>query len=222
MFYDKYQAMCFAMGKSPNGVAKEIGVSSGAVSEWKKGRTPRFETIQKIADYFHVSAFDLMPEGSQMNITYEGQTVSFQIPAKGNVSGIVDDSSVRMIPLFESVSAGFGALAVNSIVDYVPAVIISDCEALQTIAIRVHGDSMYPKIEDGDIVIVHKQDSVDNGTLAVVLVDNDEGFVKRVEYGADWIHLISNNPIYPAIKFQGEDVLRVRVVGRVTKIIKEV
>lgn len=222
MFYDKYYSMCFATGKSPNAVAKEIGVSSGAVSEWKKGRVPRFETLQKIADYFHVSVLDLLPEDGRLNITYEGQTVSVQRSPSGNVSGVVEDSAVRMVPLFESVSAGFGALAVNSIVDYVPAVIISDCEALQTIAIRVHGDSMYPKIEDGDIVIVHKQDSVDNGTLAVVLVDNDEGFVKRVEYGPDWIHLISYNPIYPAIKFQGKDVLRVRVVGKVTKIIKEV
>jgi repressor LexA len=178
-----------------------LGLSSATSVRWKKGATPQDRTLAKIAEYFGVPVSYFTEEGN---------------------ATVIDKASFRMVPLFESVSAGFGALAVNSIVDYVPAVIVSDCEALQTIAIRVHGDSMYPKIEDGDIVIVHKQDSVDNGTLAVVLVDNDEGFVKRVEYGPDWIHLISNNPIYPAIKFQGKDVLRVRVVGKVTKIIKEV
>ena len=81
---------------------------------------------------------------------------------------------------------------------------------------------MFPKIEDGDIVQVHKQESVDSGSIAVVLVDGDEGLVKRVSYGEDWIELQSINPMYQAMRFEGEDVLRVRVVGLVTQITKGV
>lgn len=201
MFWERLVSLCNERGTSPTAVCIALGMSNASPVKWKRGSVPQDRNLSKIAEYFGVPVSYFTEEGN---------------------ATVIDKASFRMVPLFESVSAGFGALAVNSIVDYVPAVIVSDCEALQTIAIRVHGDSMYPKIEDGDIVIVHKQDSVDNGTLAVVLVDNDEGFVKRVEYGPDWIHLISSNPIYPAIKFQGKDVLRVRVVGKVTKIIKEV
>ncbi|MBD5104080.1 MAG: S24 family peptidase [Ruminococcaceae bacterium] len=52
--------------------------------------------------------------------------------------------------------------------------------------LRIHGDSMYPKIEDGDIIVVRKQSSVDSGSIAVILVDGEEGLVKnRVRQGLD-------------------------------------
>lgn len=127
-----------------------------------------------------------------------------------------------MVPLFESVSAGFGALAINDVQDYVPLYFTSPIEAAETICIKVHGDSMSPKIEDGDIIQVHKQDSVDSGSLAVVLVDGDNGLVKKVLYGETWIELHSINPMYKPMRFNGPDVERVRVVGLVKKIIKDV
>ena len=131
-----------------------------------------------------------------------------------NVSNIMNDS-FRMVPVFESVSAGFGAYADSCVVDYAPFRIISDTEAQETIAIRVSGDSMSPKIEDGDLIQVHRQDSVDSGSIAVVLLDNEEGLVKKVVYGKDWIELHSINPYYPVRRFEGRDVMRLRVVGLV-------
>lgn len=225
MFYERFKAMCLAVGKSPNAVAKEIGVSSGAISEWKKGRMPRTDTLQKIADYFNVSFLDLVPPETNITIRMGKNSTTFRWSGnkkEEKVGEISEELPTRMVPVYESVSAGFGSLARNEVVSYVPCVIHSITEAQETIGIKVHGDSMYPKIEDGDTIIVHKQTSVDSGTIAVVMVDGDEGLVKRVEYGADWIHLISINPMYPIMKFKGEDVLRVQVVGRVTRIIKDV
>ncbi|MBQ8357118.1 MAG: helix-turn-helix transcriptional regulator [Clostridia bacterium] len=132
------------------------------------------------------------------------------------------EKNIHLIPLFENVSAGFGALAINSVVDYVPLYFGSDAEAQESICIKVQGDSMYPKIEDGDIIQVHKQESVDSGALAVVLLDNEEGLVKKVVYGEDWIELHSINPMYKTMRFEKKDVLRIRVLGAVKKIIKNV
>ena len=154
-------------------------------------------------------------------IMWKMREISKKRPPVGNLD-VVDPKFVRMVPLFESVSAGFGAYAADAIVGYVPTFIQTDGEADDALAIRVSGDSMYPKIEDGDIVIVHKQDSVDSNAIAVVLLDGDEGLVKRVEYGPDWIHLHSINPMYPVMKFKGEEVLRIRIVGKVSQIIKNV
>lgn len=133
---------------------------------------------------------------------------------KTNISAVYQ-KNIRMIPVFESVSAGFGAYADNQILDYCPFIINSEKEAAETIAIRVSGDSMSPKIEDGDIIRVHKQESVDSGSIAVVLLDGEEGLVKKVVYGSDWIELHSINPYYPVRRFDGEEVLRLRVVGLV-------
>ncbi|MBP0986814.1 MAG: helix-turn-helix domain-containing protein [Oscillospiraceae bacterium] len=133
---------------------------------------------------------------------------------KTNISAVYK-KNIRMVPVFESVSAGFGAYADDQILDYCPFIINSEKEAAETIAIRVSGDSMSPKIEDGDIIRVHKQDSVDSGSIAVVLLDGEEGLVKKVVYGDDWIELHSINPYYPVRRFEGEEVLRLRVVGLV-------
>jgi repressor LexA len=144
-------------------------------------------------------------------------------PAREQANAIfLDQQNIHMIPLYESVSAGFGALAINDVIDYVPIYMTSPIEAAETLCIKVTGDSMYPKIEDGDIIQVHKQDSVDSGSIAVVLLDNEDGLVKKVLYGETWIELHSINPLYKTMRFNGSDVLRVRVLGKVNKIIKNV
>ena len=55
MFWEQYQKLCQNLGKSPNGVAKELGLSSGTVTFWKNGKIPKSDTLQKIADYFNVT-----------------------------------------------------------------------------------------------------------------------------------------------------------------------
>jgi repressor LexA len=138
-----------------------------------------------------------------------------------NISAIYNDK-IYNIPLYESVSAGFGAYADDYIVDYVPLRFTNAHEASETLCIKVSGDSMSPNIKDGDTIIVHKQDSVDSGDIAVLLIDGEEAVVKKVIYDAENIELHSFNPLYPVRTFSGADVLRVRVVGKVKKRIEEI
>ena len=63
MFYDRYQQLCKACGKSPSRVAIETGISKGTVSTWKNlGRTPQTAQLQKLADYFGISIDQLLDE----------------------------------------------------------------------------------------------------------------------------------------------------------------
>lgn len=55
IFFERYTALCKAVGETPNSVAKIIGASSGSVTAWKNGTEPRNKTVSKIADYFGVS-----------------------------------------------------------------------------------------------------------------------------------------------------------------------
>lgn len=208
MFFEIFLKLCQSCGKSANAVAKELKIASGTVTEWKKGRVPQNATLLKLADYFGVSVDYLL--GNE------------EAPIRSAELTQLDGSDVHMLPLYESVSAGFGALAVNEVVDYIPSHFKSPAEAAESLCIKVKGNSMHPKIEDGDIIQVHKQDSIDSGSLAVVLVDGEEGFVKIVTYGDTWIELRSINPLVKPRRFNGADVQKVRVVGIVTKIIKSV
>jgi repressor LexA len=208
MFFEIFSKLCQDFGKSANAVAKELRIASGTVSEWKKGRVPQNATLLKIADYFGVSVDYLLGNG--------------EAPSKSPELTPLDGNDIHMIPLYESVSAGFGSLAINEVVDYIPLYFKSPTEAAESLCIKVTGNSMSPKIENGDIILVHKQDSVDSGSLAVVLIDGEEGLIKIVTYSDAWIELRSINPMYKPRRFNGPDVLRVRVLGRVTKIIKNV
>ena len=132
----------------------------------------------------------------------------------------VQPGKIRMIPVFESVSAGFGSFASSEIVGYAPFFISSDTEAEETIALKVKGDSMSPRIEDGDLIQVHRQDYIDSGDIAVVLI-GDEGRVKQVNYGETWLELISFNDEYPPQRFVREEMNDVRIIGKVRSVCKE-
>ena len=60
LFYENYVAYCKKIGKSKSAVAKEIGLDPKSVTGWKNGAAPRNETQKKLADYFGISADELM------------------------------------------------------------------------------------------------------------------------------------------------------------------
>lgn len=162
--------------------------------------------LKTISKYFRITVDELI--GNDREIS--------------NIRDVIPQDKVHMIPVYATVSAGFGAYAEDNIIDHLPMIIDNPYDVADTIGIRVKGDSMYPKIEDGDIIIVSKQESVDSGSVAVLLLDGEEGLVKKVEYGKDWIELHSFNPEYKTRRFEGADVLRLRVVGKVLKVVKSI
>ena len=133
---------------------------------------------------------------------------------------ILPQDKIHMIPVFGSVAAGFGAYASSDIIEYIPLYIENDCDVADTICITVKGQSMYPKIEEGDRIVVRRQDSVDNGRIAVVMI-GDEAVVKRVECEKNRLTLISINPEYPPRVIEGKDLEDVRIVGLVQEVMKK-
>ena len=189
-----------------------LGFKYSTVSEWlAANKYPRIDKIEMLANYFNIQKSDLIEEQ---------ESKSSQNPLGDSLT--ILDGKIRKIPLFESVAAGFGCCANNQIIDYIPLMIDSDAEADETICIKVSGNSMYPKIEDGDIIAVHKQSSIDSGKIGVFLIDNEDGVVKKANYvyDEDWLELLSFNPEYMPRRFEGPDVERVKTLGLVKQIIK--
>ena len=207
VFIERLTALSKKKGTTRKELCHYLGIGINQIKRWEtNGTIPNPCILTAIASYFGVSVDYLL--GKETNPRSE---LIF-----------LPDSNGYMIPLFESVSAGFGAYPDDNIIGYELCYIESKEEAAETICIKVSGDSMYPKIENGDVIQVHKQDSVDSGKIAVVLVDGEDALVKKVVYGSTWIELHSFNPMYPVMRFDGEDVLRVRVLGQVRTIIKRV
>ena len=188
-----------------------LNLEKSTFSGWKAGKSSSYKKhISEIAQFFNVSTDYLLND----NEDTDNSILS-------NIESLPNDK-VYMIPVYESVSAGFGAYACSDIVDYIPLFIKNSADAADTLCIKVTGDSMYPKIEDGDIIVVRKQSSVDSGQIAVVLIDNEDGVVKKVVYDKNSVELISINPMYPPRYFVGSDIHRLSIVGLVKQIIKDI
>lgn len=91
--------------------------------------------------------------------------------------------------------------------------------------IKVHGDSMYPLYQDGDLVLVLKQSTFNySGQVGVVMYDDNMGTLKKVEYvmGEDWMRLVPINPAYPPIMIRDEKLEHCRVLGIAKMVIREI
>ena len=86
--------------------------------------------------------------------------------------------------------------------------------------LRIKGSSMEPRMQEGDIVIVRRQETADTGDTVVVLVNGDSATVKKIKFGPSGITLIPTNPSYDPMFYSAEEVesLPVRVIGRVVEL----
>lgn len=84
-------------------------------------------------------------------------------------------------------------------------------------ALQVKGSSMEPRICEGDIVIVRKQDDVESGEIAIVMVNGDNATIKRLLKYEDGIRLMPTNPAYEPLYFTNDEILEkpVKVIGKV-------
>ena len=186
-------------------VAEKLSIVQSTVAMWETNkREPDIETIKKIAAVLGVPVSEIIEE-----------------PQVEPNAQRLPEEYIHMIPVFESVSAGFGANAENVIVDVIPLFIRDNTEANRTICVRVHGDSMHPQIQDGDLVQVLKQETAETGDIVVIL-DGDNGYVKRYIHGKNGVVLESFNPSYPPMRFTREESNELRIVGIVRRIIRDI
>ena len=125
------------------------------------------------------------------------------------------------IPVLGKVKAGYNYLAQENIIDYI-AFNIDGADKENYYALYVIGDSMEPLFDDGDIVIVHKQNDFNNGDNCVILINGDEATIKKVYKGTTGIKLQAVNPYYPPRIFTEDEIknLPVKVIGVVEKSIR--
>jgi repressor LexA len=196
------------MGISQAELSRRIGVSRQTFNNYELGkREADYETLLKIAEELHTSVQALLTDENLE-------------PQNGIV---LEKDNIYMIPIFKTVSAGFGAYADDQICGYEPLYFETKREAEETLAIAVKGDSMYPKIEEDDLVVVHKQDYFENGDIVVAVVcGENDGFVKRAFQTEEKLTLESINPSYPPMTFSGSKLDDIKIMGVVRKIIKSV
>ena len=124
-------------------------------------------------------------------------------------------SSGKTVPLIGDIACGTPILADENIEKEVrlPEDISAD------FCLRCKGDSMInARIYDGDIVFIRQQPSVENGEIAAVLIDDTadiaETTLKRVYIYDSKVMLVAENPKYPPLSFEKEEMNSVRILGK--------
>lgn len=211
-FWEIFYNLCESHGTKPNTVAKQLGFSSAVCTQWKKGlQKPSAEKLRKIAEYFEVSVDYLIGAEPKPTMDTLRSVKSPDFTVEPAPAGFV------RVPVIGSVAAGTQCLADMEIEEYIACDASMINSGYEYCYLKVKGDSMEPIIRENDLVLVRIQDSVPSGSYAVVLVDDENGLVKRVEYDAEQITLISENPYYPPRKFVKKEMNRIRIFGLVVE-----
>lgn len=170
-----------------------------------------------------ISVDNMFKIAHALGVTPWQLTIGTDIDTPMSEIEVIPQKNIFMVPVYESASAGYGTDAIDTVVEYSPAYCQSKAEADETMVIRVRGNSMAPKIEDGDMLQVWRTPYAESGSICVVTVDTDhgqDGFVKRIRYGTGYVELQSLNDGYDPVRFTGADAAKLKIVGVVRRITK--
>lgn len=170
-------------------------------------REPDLETLELFADFYNVDMNTLT--GKQPIKETSGEMPS-------NVSPI-DMTHLKRIPILGRIAAGAPIYAEENIEGYTFTDLNGGAEYF---ALRVRGDSMNAaRINDGDLVIIRRQDIVENGEIAAVMINDQDATLKRFSREGDIVTLMpqSMNPEYKPFIYNLKDT-PVKILGRVVKV----
>ena len=180
-------------------IADFLGVHETTIKRYEDGDTKKLPTdrLEKIAKYLNTSIEYLM---------------GWDEDTKANSKGI-------QIPVLGTVPAGIPISAIEDIIDYeeIPKSWENQGEFF---GLKIKGDSMYPTLENGDVVIVKKQSTADNGDTVIVMVNGDDATCKRYERSDTGIMLIPNNSAYTPVFYTNEEIERfpISIIGKVVEL----
>jgi len=197
-FYERLQSAMEQKGVSAYRVSMDVGIHQSNFKKWRLGLTePSGRTLKKLADYLGVST-DYLLHGDQIS--------------KPN-----EIARVAKIPVLGVVPCGVPIEAIEDIVEYIDVV---PSMVKNHFGLIAKGDSMYPFICSGDILIIKKTPSVRSGKIAIVKVDGDEATCKKLLIHTNGVSLVPLNTSYDPTFYSAEDVERlpVSVIGEVVEI----
>lgn len=198
----KIKTLCKSKGIKISHLEREIGVYQGYLANVASGKNNLSpERIQKIAEIL-------------------GTTFEYLAGKDAPAPKIQHLEPGEKIPVLAEVGAGIPRDNICTFDQDDP-----DCwEEIDSLvaasgeyyALRIHGNSMSPRIKHGDVVIVRLQDRYYDGDIVIVSVDGSEGLCKQIEFLDDGIILKSFNEAYKPITYTKDEIRdnNIRIVGK--------
>lgn len=190
--------------KTRNDMCDALGVKYTTFTDWVKGNTyPRIDKIELMANYFGIQKSDLVEE---------------RVESKENSPFNIPTGNAVQIKVLGRVAAGIPLEAIEDVID-TEEIPQSLAKTGEFFGLQIHGDSMEPRMCEGDVVIVRQQDDAESGDIVIAMVNGHDATCKRLMKYAGGISLLSFNPLYEPMVFSNEEIETkpVRIIGKVVE-----
>lgn len=181
-------------------LVERTGISKGALSSYIAGRyTPKQNNIYLIAKALNVNEAWLM--GADVPITRSNTSKGVKINVLGRVAAGIPIEAIENIIDTEEISEQLASTG-------------------EFFGLQIHGDSMEPRMYEGDIVIVRKQDDAESGDIVIAMVNGNDATCKRLMKYAGSIRLLSLNSKYEPMMFSEKEIEEkpVKIIGKVVEL----
>lgn len=183
--------------KTQTDLINDLFLNKSAVSTWCNGtRLPRMDKVDLLAKYFKINRSDLIEERNNT----------------------VHKHAVR-INVLGRVAAGIPLEAIEEIIDTEEISEDMACTG-EFFCLQIHGDSMEPRMYEGDVVIVRQQDDAESGDIVIAMINGNDATCKRLIKYAGGISLLSLNSKYNPMTFSNQEIQEkpVRIIGKVVEL----
>lgn len=205
-------------GIKPIELAEKTGIDKAKISSYMSGRyKAKQDGLITLSKVLNVSPVWLMGYDVPME-----REIDDELLRKLGAIPLSDFNMVE-IPVVGTVKAGYDYLAQENIIDtlQVESSLVGD--GTEYFALQVKGDSMSPAFIEGDTVVVKKQNDCENNEIAIVIVNGEEGTIKKVRKTEQGIILQPLNPAYAPMIFTNEEIksIPIIIVGIVKQLKRE-
>lgn len=197
------------------------GIGKSSISTYLSGDyEPKQKNLYRLAKALDVNESWLMGYDVPMERQQPAQSAATSFV--GTIPNLLPLPKTRKVPRLGTIACGEPILAQENIENYDKAPEGVNCD----FTLKCKGDSMTgARIHDGDIVYIRLQEEVENGEIAAVLVDDSgesNATLKRVYLYENQIVLQAENPKYSPWVYTGEDMNKVRIIGKAVAFLSEV
>lgn len=198
---------------SMDAFSERSGISKAYISLLEKNRHPK--TGKEISP-----SIQCIRQAAQgMNMDFDDLFALLDGKVEVNTPQQSQAVQARKIPVLGRVAAG---IPINAITEIIDTEEISEDMAKtgDFFALQIQGDSMEPKISNGDVVIVRQQDDAETGDTVIALINGDDAVCKRLRKYKEGLELISTNPSYAPLYFDEETIKNkpVKIIGKVVEL----
>ena len=194
-------------GLSQAELGKIAGVSDKAVSTWELGiKVPRMGAVEKMANYFGIAKSVIVDD------VQPTPTKQPTIPP-----GFEPMPAMDVVPLVGRIACGTPIMAEENI----EQMVCVPSRWHSTFTLTCRGDSMEPRIHDGDLVAIRSQPEVENGEIAAVRI-GEEATLKHVYLHENFIELRPENPAFGSIILNREDMNTVVIEGKAVGLCRDI